>query len=317
MPSEQEKFFGFLNTATAPAQWAVRQIRDWLKLIGAVAMLIIGVVCYPFWISFWWAIGGTNMEQVNDNVYIARVSTPFVADFRLYHGSPKGDPPTDPSFKTSVAPAPCDSQPKLAAIDKWDEPMYRSYRRAKYNMEDLCRFVLPPANPHPDLSAAPVVSLWFIAEQNMTGRIVGMCPGVRWSGMAWCEYDKDQVPAVSRFGGLTEGQRRAVKLLESTLSDDFWLRVAHANGVTDDAVVRTAAKNSRIFNDKSTNEGLPGISNRCSFACCFPPASLPLMPPPGIAPCENCASPAMIAAAVAASTLCFVILGSLLPMFNS
>jgi len=28
-------------------------------------MLIVGLVLAPFWLAFWWAIGGNNMEQVS------------------------------------------------------------------------------------------------------------------------------------------------------------------------------------------------------------------------------------------------------------
>ncbi len=266
IPSEQEKFYGFLNDATAPVQWALREIRDWLKLLGIVAMTIIIVVGTPFWLAFWWAIGGNSMEQEEENVYIARISQPFVADFSRYHGSPRGNPDSDPllSFEDQH-PSPCDSQPRLlAAVGDSKNPMWRSYTRAKYNMENLCRFV-SMTNPNPDLSAAPLVTLWY--DRSGVGRVVGMCSGGSWSQrpLPHCNDPKDQVPAVSRFGGLTEGQRRAVNLSESTLSDDFWLQVASANGITDTAVVRAAAKNSRTFNDKFNKSSKSSLMSAQSF----------------------------------------------------
>lgn len=226
MPSEQEKFYESLNIATWLPQKIIRDIRDWLKLFGAIAMMITGLVCYPFWISFWWAIGGMNMEQEQTNEYIARASRPYVVDLRS-----------------------CDYQ-RISGL-AIDRPMNRSYRRATMNLEALCRFLAP--NPHPDLSAAPVLSMWVMPDDTMDGHIVGMCPGVRRVGsttLPHCSDPNDRVPAVSRFGGLTDGQQRAVKLLESTLSNEFWLRVASANGVADTAAVRAAARNSRTFNDE-------------------------------------------------------------------
>jgi hypothetical protein len=121
-------------------------------------MLIVGLVLAPFWLAFWWAIGGNNMEQETENIEIARISQPFVADFSLYHGSPRGKPGYDPFVPfADQHPSPCDSQPRLVALGGGD-PMYRSYMRAKYNMENLCRFV-SMTNPNPDLSAAPLVTL--------------------------------------------------------------------------------------------------------------------------------------------------------------
>jgi hypothetical protein len=134
--------------------------------------------------------------------------------------------------------------------------MYRSYRRAAETMEELCRFLrqtVTPSVPQPDLSAAPIIRLYFsrASGAGRDGHIFGMCAprGPRYD---YCSPE-DQVPAVGRFRTLTDGQQEAINLLESTLSDEFWMRVAGANGVTDLSRIQFAAASNR----KAMNDWLP------------------------------------------------------------
>jgi hypothetical protein len=85
MPSEQEKFYGFMNDATAPVQWAVRQIKFWLTVLACIAMLIVGV----FGCGFWWVVGGYNADQEEANKYTIQHSKQRVVDFSVYYGSPR------------------------------------------------------------------------------------------------------------------------------------------------------------------------------------------------------------------------------------
>jgi nitrogen fixation-related uncharacterized protein len=284
MPTEQEKFYGFMNEATAPVQWAVRQIKFWLTVLACIAILIVGV----FGCGFWWVVGGYNADQEEANKYTIQHSHQRLVDFSVYYGSPKGDPEPDSTYCCDLSlrarltsTTPCSGQPDLMGIrdertkflnwtsvgQGWSSEengslaMYRSYRRAKYNMEELCRFLrqtATPSVPQPDLSAAPIIRLYFsrASGAGRDGHIFGMCvatgPQYILRNNMWYEQcpPEDRVPAVGRFRTLTSGQQQAINLLESTLSDEFWVKVARANGITDTEAVKTAAKSSR----KSVNE---------------------------------------------------------------
>jgi hypothetical protein len=274
MPTEQEKFFGFMNDATAPVQWAVRTIKSWLQLIGIVLMLIIGV----FGCFLWWTAGGYNADQEEANKAIASASRPYTVDFSIYYGSPKDNPKPDPTYccdmtlRASIENTGLCAQPDLMGIrdertkflnwtsvgQGWSSEengnlaMYRTYKRAAWNMEALCHY-LTQAVPRPDLSAAPVVLMFFTRASGTKrdGSIVGMCVphGPRYD---YCNPE-DRVPAVGRFRTLTKGQQEAIDALESTLTVDFWLKVAHANGFNDDYQTKfVAAKDIR-----ATNKDLP------------------------------------------------------------
>ena len=79
------------------------------------------------------------------------------------------------------------------------------------------------------------------------GRIAGMCIP-HGPGLKYCNAE-DQVPAVDRFRTLTKGQQEAIDALESTLTVDFWLKVAHANGFNDAFQTKfVAAKDIKAMN---------------------------------------------------------------------
>jgi len=119
-------------------------------------------------------------------------------------------------------------------------PMYAAYAEAAQTTDNL-RDTLSTLKPgaHIVLPDAPQITISYVADQGLT--FTGVCPANSCDSQDYQFRESRDLFTPS----MTAGQAKAIAQMQYTMTDEYWLHEAQANGIHDDGAVREAARTNR------------------------------------------------------------------------